>query len=33
MIVSFGSKETEQIWNGHRVKKCQLIFRELHTEN
>ena len=24
MIVSFGSKETEQIWNGTRVKKMPL---------
>jgi len=27
MIVSFGSKETERIWNGIRVKKFRLKFR------
>lgn len=24
MIISFGSKETEQIWNGNRVKKLPI---------
>lgn len=29
MIVSFGSKETEQIWNGIRVKKMPLKIQNI----
>jgi proteic killer suppression protein len=29
MIVSFGSKETEQIWNGIRVKKMPLDIQNI----
>jgi hypothetical protein len=33
MIVSFGSKDTEKIWNGERVKKCRLRYNKLDGEN
>jgi proteic killer suppression protein len=33
MIISFGSKETEKIWNGIVVKKPQLKFNKLVDEN
>jgi len=29
MIISFGSKETEKIWNGERVKKLPLEIQEI----
>lgn len=29
MIISFGSKETEQIWEGERVKKLPLTVQEV----
>ena len=29
MILSFGSKETEKIWNGERIKKPALEIQEL----
>ena len=29
MIVSFRSKETEQIWNGHRVKKMPIDIQKI----
>jgi proteic killer suppression protein len=29
MIISFGSKETEQIWNGNRVKKLPLEIQNI----
>jgi proteic killer suppression protein len=29
MIVSFGSKDTEKIWNGERVKKLPLEIQEI----
>lgn len=29
MIISFGSKETEQIWNGKRVKKLPLEIQNI----
>jgi proteic killer suppression protein len=29
MIISFGSKETEQIWNGNRVKKIPLEIQNI----
>lgn len=29
MIISFGSKETEKIWQGDRVKKIPLIIQEV----
>ncbi|MCO5725008.1 type II toxin-antitoxin system RelE/ParE family toxin [Robiginitalea marina] len=29
MIVSFGSKQTEQIWNGFRVKKMPIAIQNL----
>lgn len=29
MIVSFGSKDTEKIWNGERVKKLPLKIQEI----
>ncbi|MEH6703178.1 MAG: type II toxin-antitoxin system RelE/ParE family toxin [Galbibacter orientalis] len=29
MIISFGSKETEQIWNGMRVKKMPIEIQSL----
>jgi proteic killer suppression protein len=29
MIVSFGSKETEKIWNGERVKKMPLEIQQI----
>lgn len=29
MIVSFGSKDTEQIWNGERVKKMPIEIQQI----
>ena len=29
MIISFGSKETEKIWNGERVRKMPLDIQEI----
>ncbi|OAQ39546.1 plasmid maintenance system killer family protein [Pedobacter psychrophilus] len=29
MIISFGSKETEQIWNGYRIKKIPIEIQNL----
>ena len=29
MIVSFGSKDTEKIWNGERVKKFPIDFQQV----
>ncbi|MGB0259975.1 MAG: type II toxin-antitoxin system RelE/ParE family toxin [Flavobacteriaceae bacterium] len=29
MILSFGTKETEQIWNGYRVKKMPLEVQQI----
>jgi proteic killer suppression protein len=29
MIISFGSKETEQIWNGYRVKKMPIEIQKV----
>ena len=33
MIISFGSKETEKIWNGDRVKNLPTKFNKLEEEN
>jgi len=29
MIISFGSKDTEKIWNGERVKKMQIEIQQI----
>ena len=33
MIISFGTKDTEKIWNGIAVKNQQLKSRKLEEEN